>query len=201
MKDGIPTTGRKADIIEAALSLFLEKGYQRTRIDDIIDRVGIAKGTFYHHFQSKTDILEAVVLSLISHYMGIIEEIAGRDCYAAEKLRDIWVSLGDIGESSQVLEELMEDDENFMFLWRLVRKGLEESLPVHLRVIEQGRMEGSIRTPYPVMAAKTFAALDVIIFSACSDEERVALAHFAERILETDQPYLTGTSKQDHNEV
>ncbi|MDD3398503.1 MAG: TetR/AcrR family transcriptional regulator [Candidatus Methanomethylophilaceae archaeon] len=201
MKEGSPITGRKADITEAALSLFLEKGYQRTRIDDIIERVGIAKGTFYHHFQSKIDVLEAVVLNLISHYLGLIEEISERDCSAAEKLTLIWNSLGDIGDGSHVLEEIMEDDENFIFLWTLIRKGLDASLPLHLQVIGQGLSEGSINTPYPEMAAKTFAAFDVLIFSACSEEERNALAHFVEKILETDRPYLTGTAKQDHNEV
>jgi AcrR family transcriptional regulator len=201
MKEGNPITGRKADITKAAFSLFLEKGYQRTHIDDIIERVGITEGTFYHHFQSKTDVLEAVVLSLISHYLGLIKEISERDCSTDEKISLIWNSLGDIGDGLHVLGKIMEDDENFLFLWTLIRKGLDAPLPLHLQVISQGLSEGSINTLYPEMAANIFAAFYVLIFSACSEEERNALAHFAEKILETDRPYLTRTSKQEHNEV
>jgi len=178
----------------------LERGYAGTRIEDIIQQVGIAKGTFYHHYQSKADVLEAVIESLISHFITIMEEISLRDCSAGEKLTLMWNSLGNIVGSSEVIAELLADDESAAFLLRLIRKGLESSVGVYQRVVEQGIREGSIRTPYPEAAAQTFAALDVLIFSVCSPKERHALGHFAEKILETDKPYLTGDAGSKHRE-
>ena len=48
-------------ILEAATRLFMEKGYEHTSIQDIINNLGgLSKGAIYHHFKSKEDILEAV---------------------------------------------------------------------------------------------------------------------------------------------
>ncbi len=48
----------KFEILDAAEKLFLEKGYDKTTIADIVDEIGMTKGAIYHHFKSKMDILE-----------------------------------------------------------------------------------------------------------------------------------------------
>ncbi len=48
-------------ILDTAFRLFMEKGYEHTSIQDIIDNLGgLSKGAIYHHFKSKEDILLAV---------------------------------------------------------------------------------------------------------------------------------------------
>ena len=48
-------------ILETAGRLFVEKGYERTSIQDIVDNLGgLSKGAIYHHFKSKEEILSAV---------------------------------------------------------------------------------------------------------------------------------------------
>ena len=48
-------------ILEAAQRLFLEKGYDNTTIQDIVDQLGgLTKGAVYHHFKSKEEILDEV---------------------------------------------------------------------------------------------------------------------------------------------
>lgn len=47
---------RKEEIIEAALDLFAEKGYFNSRVAEIVEEVGIAKGTFYLYFNSKKEL-------------------------------------------------------------------------------------------------------------------------------------------------
>jgi AcrR family transcriptional regulator len=51
---------RRAAILDAARGAFLEKGYEATRISDIVRGAGIAQGTFYLHFPSKTDVFLAL---------------------------------------------------------------------------------------------------------------------------------------------
>jgi AcrR family transcriptional regulator len=51
---------RRSEILEAAMRLFIERGYDATSINHIIGRAGISKGAFYHHFQSKEDLIEAL---------------------------------------------------------------------------------------------------------------------------------------------
>ena len=52
---------RRTEILDTAQYLCYSKGYERTSVQDIIDEIGIAKGTFYHYFRSKQDLLDALV--------------------------------------------------------------------------------------------------------------------------------------------
>ncbi|WP_332651409.1 TetR/AcrR family transcriptional regulator [Lysinibacillus sp. 54212] len=52
---------RKKMVVDHALSLFVEKGLQQTSIQDIIERAGISKGTFYNYFSSKNECVEGVL--------------------------------------------------------------------------------------------------------------------------------------------
>ena len=56
---------RKAEILDAAETLFYTKGYLHTTIIDILESVNIAKGTFYYYFPSKEDVMDAIVMRYI----------------------------------------------------------------------------------------------------------------------------------------
>ena len=51
---------RREQIIEAAERLFYTKGYEQTAVQDILDELKLSKGGFYHHFESKLQVLEAI---------------------------------------------------------------------------------------------------------------------------------------------
>ncbi|MFA7602449.1 MAG: TetR/AcrR family transcriptional regulator [Novosphingobium sp.] len=51
---------RLAGLLDAAAALFVEKGIAATSIEDIAERAGVAKGTFYHYFQDRAAMLEAL---------------------------------------------------------------------------------------------------------------------------------------------
>ncbi len=55
------TEVRKNEILDAAGILFAEKGFDDTSVTDIMNAVCIAKGTLYHHFKSKEDIMDALI--------------------------------------------------------------------------------------------------------------------------------------------
>ena len=52
---------RKNEIIDTAAALFELKGYEQCSVNDILTAIGIAKGTFYHYFKSKEEVLDAVI--------------------------------------------------------------------------------------------------------------------------------------------
>ena len=56
---------RSNEILDAAASLFVEKGVASTSIDDIVERAGVAKGTFYHYFSDRTGMLDAQLASML----------------------------------------------------------------------------------------------------------------------------------------
>ena len=51
---------RRAAIIETAERLFYLKGYENTSVQDVLDELKLSKGGFYHHFESKLSLLEAI---------------------------------------------------------------------------------------------------------------------------------------------
>ena len=52
---------RPAELLAAALDLFVEKGFAGTRLDDVAARAGVSKGTLYLYFENKEDLFKEVV--------------------------------------------------------------------------------------------------------------------------------------------
>ena len=75
------------DIVSAAAKVFRTKGYHAATVRDIADEVGILKGSLYHHFDSKEDLLYLVVKEPIAQMYRTISEIAAADGSPTEKLR------------------------------------------------------------------------------------------------------------------
>jgi AcrR family transcriptional regulator len=59
---------RQHAILQAALHLFLEKGFGATTLDQILERSEASVGSFYHHFQSKVDVAAALYLETLEAY-------------------------------------------------------------------------------------------------------------------------------------
>ncbi|MDX2007212.1 MAG: TetR family transcriptional regulator [Meiothermus sp.] len=54
------TLDRRAEILQAARAVFAEKGLEAAKISEIVARAGVAQGTFYLYFPSKTSLVEAL---------------------------------------------------------------------------------------------------------------------------------------------
>ncbi|MCR8659674.1 TetR/AcrR family transcriptional regulator [Paenibacillus endoradicis] len=71
---------RKKMVVEHAQALFLEKGIQMTSIQDIIERAGISKGTFYNYFSSKYECVGAILQQIRSEASLLQSELQlGKD--------------------------------------------------------------------------------------------------------------------------
>ena len=70
-------TDTRSVAIESARVLFLTRGLEATRIEDVRDASGISTGSLYHHFGSKLGLLEAVVISaLTDHKRALLENLS-----------------------------------------------------------------------------------------------------------------------------
>lgn len=58
----------KSDLVDVAASLFRQKGYAATSIDDIAKKVGLTKGSLYHHFSGKEDIAAAALQQVHDYF-------------------------------------------------------------------------------------------------------------------------------------
>jgi AcrR family transcriptional regulator len=111
-KDARPT-----EIIDAALELFVEKGYANTRGEDVAARAGISKGTMYLYFANKEELFKAVVRQnilpamaeaseLIEHYEGPTAALVG------ELLRGWWERIG-ATKAAGISKLMMAESGNF----------------------------------------------------------------------------------------
>ena len=69
-------TERPQEILEAALALFVEKGFAATRLDDVAERAGLSKAAIYLYFKDKEALLEGVIRQTISANVGTMEGLA-----------------------------------------------------------------------------------------------------------------------------
>lgn len=63
---------RRKELLEVALSVFAQRGYHQTRISDIIEAAGVARGTFYLYFESKHAIFEALLDEVLQRIRGSV---------------------------------------------------------------------------------------------------------------------------------
>lgn len=66
---------RRAQILSAARDVFARKGYHRTGVADIIEAVGVARGTFYNYFDGKREAFDAVVDAMMHEVVGVVRPI------------------------------------------------------------------------------------------------------------------------------
>ncbi len=85
MTERKPSSVRRIEILEAALTIFVKKGYSDARMDDIVQEIGLSKGAIYHHFQSKRDLF----IALIEHWMDQFSAIERNNDLRAKPSTDI----------------------------------------------------------------------------------------------------------------
>lgn len=76
----------RASIISAGLKLFKRDGFSGTAVKDIADEAGVTKGAFYHHFESKEDLLLLIHNDYLEYQLGVIEAVVAEEGTATEQL-------------------------------------------------------------------------------------------------------------------
>lgn len=148
-------------ILDVSTKLFLEKGYEKTSLQDIIDGLGgMTKGAIYHHFRSKEDILIATVERLSrenNRQMAAIRD--DRSLNGKEKIEKMFSqSLVNPRQKEMfaVTPNLLENPKLLSYYLKMVAYTIVPDFIVP--VIKEGAADGSIRTEYPEELA------DIIMF-------------------------------------
>ncbi len=144
---------RKKEILDAAQNFFFQKGYENTTIQDIIDVLGIAKGTFYHYFDSKTEMLDALTERTTSEMSSQFRAVISSDQNAIEKFNSLFragsaFKMTNI-EVFIVMLKVLYRDENIIMRTRMFRRIAEKIGPLFAAIIRQGIKEGLFNTPDP----------------------------------------------------
>ncbi|MBR4474153.1 MAG: TetR/AcrR family transcriptional regulator [Oscillospiraceae bacterium] len=168
---------RKNEILDVAEQLFASKGFDQTSTNDIINEIGIARGTLYHHFKSKEDILDAV----IDRITGTLMRQAG--AIAADRriplLDRLTGSIMALNVDSRLGEEVMiqvHKPQNALLHQKMQEGMIRGIVPILSGLIEEGCREGIFHTPYPEEAAEMVMIYSNVAFDELEDrspEERM----------------------------
>lgn len=146
---------RRDEFLDTAVELFNEKGYYNTSVEDIVDRMGVAKGLFYYYFKTKEDLVEAIVNRLWDGAVTDYHAIMARDDLSAlEKLFLYSNVRGQIKVEQRYLMDLYLREPDSPLVQRMMEKGVEMLVPILGDIIAQGVEEGTFDTGYPHQAAE-----------------------------------------------
>ncbi|MCL2035472.1 MAG: TetR/AcrR family transcriptional regulator [Oscillospiraceae bacterium] len=148
---------RKSEILDAAEALFSEKGYDETSISDIIEKVGVARGTVYYHFKSKEDVLNAIIERLSVRLLTAGREIAAdKSAPVLERLFKTLMAMKAV-DSAEIIDQ-MHKPQNALMHQKSHKAMLEDIPPILTEIVEEGIREKLFDTPYPYESVEMVVA-------------------------------------------
>jgi AcrR family transcriptional regulator len=141
---------RPAELLGAALDLFVEKGYAGARLDDVAARAGVSKGTLYLYFENKEELFKAVVReNIVRNITEAQQAVESHEGTSSELLaylmREWWRRIGET-PASGIPKLMIAESGNFPEITRFY---IDEVIdPVHrllASVIERGARRGEFR--------------------------------------------------------
>jgi TetR/AcrR family fatty acid metabolism transcriptional regulator len=197
---------RRAELVSSAARLFAEHGVDDTAVSEIVSAAGVAQGTFYLYFESKSDIVDAVVVTLSEQIVaGVLEIAAEPAAPALDKLLRMRDEMLSAAGPDRAVIEFFHRPGNEALHDRVSRDAMRRTVPALERVILQGCSEGVFRISHPDDAARFIAALTDVTdpFDVFAEPERLghhieALTEFALRGLGVDEATLASSLARGH---
>lgn len=145
---------RRREIVKAARRLFQTKEYDQATMQDVIESVGIAKGTIYHYFKSKQELLEAVIEDIGDESLSAMQQVIDApDGNALQKIQRL-TEKGNISAEQPAILGYLHKRGNEGVHVKLLAATLAKQAPLYARLIRQGCDEGLFHTDNPLECAE-----------------------------------------------
>lgn len=160
----VEQAARRDAILDAAQRLILSNGYERLTVQDILEELQISKGAFYHYFDSKPAVVEALTERLVDDSERVLAQIAGEpELGATEKLQRFF---GEIVRWKSERQNLMVAmlpvwyaPDNISFRLLVDRATAARLAPLLSAIVRQGVDEHQFATAYPEHAGSIIVAV------------------------------------------
>ena len=199
MKVAKSAEDRKNEILDVAEQLFVEKGFDNTSTNDIINEIGIARGTLYYHFKSKEDILDTIVERIRREKIAEAAAIvADRKIPILERLTGSVLALNIEGEVGVEVLEQIHKPQNALLHQKIQERIVNGVAPVIAKLIEEGNTAGIFDTKYPLEAVEMILTYSSTAFDELAglspaeiEKKSKAFIYHTERILGAEEGSLT----------
>jgi len=136
-------TTKKQKIMDAALELFVEKGFDATPTAEISKKAGVATGTLFHHFGTKEELINSIYLSIKKDFANSLIASIDKKTATKSQIRQLWLGmleysvnnpnkanfLHNFGYSNYITKEThIEIEETFNFAVKIMIQGIEEEI-------------------------------------------------------------------------
>lgn len=151
-------------ILDATQRLVYSKGYEQMTIQDILGDLQISKGAFYHYFDSKPALLEALVERMGDEMEKLILPIIHNPEIAAlQKLQHFFDAINRFKAARKefliALLPVWYMDDNAIVRQKLIMTGTKQIKPLLAKIVHQGLQEGIFSTPYPEHVSEVILSL------------------------------------------
>lgn len=155
---------RRNEILDVTEKLFHIKGYDKCTINDILKEVGIAKGTFYHYFKSKEEVLDAIVSRYKDVVITRVNEVANNNFITLEeKLLGAFMSMRIIDKlDSEVINE-MHKTENALLHQKILNQIVIDVAPILVKIIKEGVEKKVWRCKFPLEYMQIFLTSSITL--------------------------------------
>ena len=186
-------------ILDAAQRLFLEKGYDNTTIQDIVNELdGLSKGAVYHHFKSKEEIMDAVGDRMFSAN-NPFEAVRNRsDLNGLQKLQEaIRLNQSDEARTDMTIQSI-PITRNPRLLVEMIESNRRILTPYYQELLEEGNRDGSLHTEYAKELAELMPLLTSLwllpsVFPATKEEMRRKFSFIGEMMEKMGVPLFDDT--------
>ena len=156
-----PSEKTKSEILQTAVRLFTEKGWENVNVEDVVKEVGVTRGAFYHYFKSREDLIMAVVNQMFYENNPFTAASKKKGLNALEKLRFV-LKLNfnnNYNNISMVNEVHKAVEKNPAIFKSEFLSQLSTVAPYIEKLLIEGNEDGSLSVKYPKQAAEVLALL------------------------------------------
>jgi AcrR family transcriptional regulator len=143
------------EIVDAAEPLFYVKGYHKTTISDIAQKMGVAQGMLYYYFKSKEEILEAMFNRQTASLLTEVENIACSDNIPPFRKIELMVDI--IFRTAQykdgLLLDFLYDEKHLHIKNKLLRQNALLLKPWLLKIVKEGVQKQCFQVAHPQTTA------------------------------------------------
>jgi len=161
---------RPRELLEAALLVFVEKGFGASKVEDIARLAGVSKGTLFLYFASKEELFKAVVrdniVGQLTEFKAAVEAFEGSTGELMRTMVHAWWQHCDATGSSGIVKLMLSEGKQFPELASFYRSEvIEPARDLIGRVLARGVFRGEFRAidmtygPYTLLSSVLFLAL------------------------------------------
>lgn len=199
---------RANQILDVAEKIYLHKGYAASSVQDIIDEVGIAKGTFYHYFKSKEETLEAIVFRRVDKIVKRIESVyRNQELNPMMKLMFAFLTMKADDDTHDHLLDELHQSENVLLHQKQLQEMISRIAPIITDIIYEGVTKHVWTCNYPkeymqIFLVSSLTLTDQGLFSLSKEEQlplMIALISLLEKMLDVEKDLFVELYKQNWN--